>query len=294
MPQLAWVASSGIATVLKLDYLAPPPELLEFVSAYYHFSFEGEQLDEIERADVAQLRFVYQGEGQVAFPDGSSFDYPRHALLGPRNCYSKLIARGPIRVIGAGILPVAWSTLTSLPADKYVGKVIDAAQMFGDQLVDVASRMERCESFQESCDVFSAFLLERIRASSSAPLWFTRAVNDWLESDISPEIEPLLASTGLAQRQLERWCRAHYGAPPRLLIRKFKALRTASAIARGEASWQDYAAENYYDHSHCIRDVKEFTGMTPHAIQEKRSPLSTVTFGRAQLEGEIARLSSGT
>jgi hypothetical protein len=293
-PKPARVTFSGFSNVLNLEYLPPPPELREFLSAFYHFNFDGDQFEDFERADVAQLRFLYEGQGRIVFPKAEGFDIPRHALLGPRNSYSKIVATGPIRVIGAGVLPVAWSTLTSLPADKYVGKVIDVAELFGREVVDVAERAGLAPDFQDGCDLISAFLIKQIHASRSAPLWFTRAVNEWLESDISPQLEPLLASTGLGQRQLERWCRVHYGGPPRLLIRKFKALRTANAIARGAGSWQDYAAENYYDHSHCIRDVKEFTGITPHAIQESRSPFSAETFRRSRLEGEIAPLSAAT
>lgn len=283
--------------MLKLEYLPPCRELVEFVSAYYHFVVDEEHLEDFERSDIAQLRFLYRGDGHIEFPKANAFQLPRYGLLGPRMTYSKVVATGPIHLIGVGILPVAWSALTGLPADKYINSVVDAELFFGPELVTVAENARIAGEqgdFRAAADGIDAFLLSQVKAARSVPLWFTRAVNAWLEADINPEIEPLLDSTGLSQRQVERLCKTHYGGPPRKLIRKYKALRTANAIARGDGDWQDHAAENYYDHSHCIRDIREFTGITPNMIKEHSSKLSLLTFGRSQLQGEIAPLSAVT
>lgn len=288
---------TGFANVLKLDYIAPTRELVEFVSVYYHFKVDEDRLDDFERADIAQLRLLFSGEGRIEFPKAPAFDMPRCGLFGPRMTYSKVVAKGPIHLIGVGILPVGWSALTGLSADKYANGVLDAETLFGSELVALAHQLRLAGEAGDTRtigDLLDGYLLNRIRNSRSVPLWFTRAVNAWLEADINPDIEPLLASTGLSQRQVERLCKMHYGGPPRTLIRKYKALRTANAIARGDGEWQDYAAENYYDHSHCIRDIKEFTGITPNMIKDHVSKLSLLTFGRSQLQGEIAPLSAVT
>jgi methylphosphotriester-DNA--protein-cysteine methyltransferase len=45
-------------------------------------------------------------------------------------------------------------------------------------------------------------------------------------------------ATGLSRRQIERLCKQTYGAPPKFLVRKYRALRTANAIANGNEDWQ--------------------------------------------------------
>lgn len=288
---------TGFALVLKLEYLAPARELVEFISVYYHFSADVPVLEDFERADIAQLRFLFSGHGRIEFPKSPAFEMRPISLFGPRMTCSRVVATGPIHLVGVGILPVAWSALTGLPADKYANDIIDAAELFGSEIVALGHELRLAGEAGDTkaiTETLNTYLLSRIRASRSVHLWFTRAVNAWLEADLNPEIEPLLASTGLSQRQVERLCKIHYGGPPRTLIRKYKALRTASAIARGESDWQDYAAESYYDHSHCIRDIKEFTGITPNMIKDHVSRLSLLTFGRSQLQGEIAPLSAVT
>jgi AraC-like DNA-binding protein len=128
----------------------------------------------------------------------------------------------------------------------------------------------------------------------TVPHWFIRAVDDWLGQRLSPDIIDLEKTTGLSRRQIEKMTKQIYGASPKLLQRKYRALRTANAIANGNGDWQDFIDDAYYDQSHCIRELKEFVGITPGAIKEHASRLSELTFGRSQLAGAVAPLSAQT
>src|SRR3546814_1953365 len=63
---------------------------------------------------------------------------------------------------------------------------------------------------------------------------FVRHVDAWLAGGVSPRIEDLVAVTRLSRRQVERKCNALYGAPPKLLARKYRALRAAVALRSEE------------------------------------------------------------
>src|SRR3546814_18753176 len=65
---------------------------------------------------------------------------------------------------------------------------------------------------------------------------FVRHVDAWLAGGVSPRIEDLVAVTRLSRRQVERKCNALYGAPPKLLARKYRALRAAVALISDDAS----------------------------------------------------------
>ncbi len=280
--------------MIKLQYLPPPAELAAFVSAYYLFETDEASFEDLERADIAQFRVVLAGEGEVIFGDGHRQAFFPITLMGPRTKASRIFVRGPARVFGGGLLPAGWAAITGLPADKYANRLIDATTVLGDVLVETAARMAQ----MDSVDAMAALMTERSVRFSDAlakvPHWFIREVDNWLESGLSPDLAELEAATNLSRRQIERLTRQIYGSPPKQLVRKYRALRTANLIARGQGDWQDFIDEGFYDQSHCIRELKEFIGITPSAIRDHVSRLTTRTFDRAELKGQISPLSAQT
>jgi AraC-like DNA-binding protein len=278
--------------VISLTYAPPSLELAEFVSSFYLFETDDATIDELERADLAQFRVIIAGEGKVVFTDNSEQVIFPVSLFGPRSMASRVFATGPIKVFGAGLQPAGWAVLTGLEADKLSNKIVDASQVFGPGIIEVAGAIAAAsdlDAMVRIASIFAATLRDRAR---DVPLWFTRAVDLWLESSLSPDLDDLVATTGLSRRQIDKLTKQLYGATPKLLVRKYRALRTASAVAAGKGEWQDFAADAYYDQSHCIKEVKEFTGVTPNAIKEETSRLTQLTFGRSRLAGSISKLAA--
>ena len=280
--------------LIKVDYLAPPPELSAFVSAYYLFQTDAPVFHDIERADIGQFRVVLDGEGDVIFGDGRRQSYYPVNIMGPRTKASKVEARGPIRVFGVGLLPAGWVAFTRRPADKHINSVIDASTFLGPQVFETAALLKSMSTIDEMAALMNEWARSFTEGAQSVPYWFIRAVDQWLEARLSPGLEDLEAATNLSRRQIERLARHVYGSPPKLLVRKYRALRTANLIAHGNGDWQDFIEDGYYDQSHCIREMKEFIGITPSAIRDHASPLTNQTFDRAQLFGRIANLSAQT
>lgn len=280
--------------MFELTYRPPPRDLIDFVSAFYLFEADEVAIDDLERADVAQLRFVIAGSGDILFPDGRAEAFHPASLCGPRLTASRVRARGPVRMFGCGLQPAGWIALTHADASTYANRIADAEAVLGDGMAACRAAVAAAPDIDAMADIVAAHLRACVAAAQGLPIGLIRVVDGWLESSISPEIADLVAQTGLSQRQTEKLVKQVYGAPPKLLARKYRALRTANAIAHGDGSWQDYAADYYYDHSHCIRDIKAFIGITPAAICKARSRLSQLTFGRRQLEGSIAPLSAAS
>lgn len=280
--------------MIQVDYLPPPAELSAFVSAYYLFETDECALKDLERADIAQFRVVFEGEGDCIFGDGERQSFFPVTLMGPRTKASRLEVKGPAKVFGVGLLPAGWAAFTGLPANKCANTLLDASSVVGPQVLETARLLRQMETIEE----MAALLNQRARnfeaGAAKIPHWFIRAVDQWLESCLSPEIEGLEAATNLSRRQIERLTLQLYGSPPKMLVRKYRALRTANAIATGKGDWQDFVDEAYYDQSHCIRELKEFVGITPSAIRDHVSPLTSRTFDRSRLEGQISVLSAQT
>lgn len=277
----------------KLDYLPPAPDMVDHVSAYYLFDTDEDTLDELERADVGQLRFALRGEGVMHLADSAAAPIHPISIYGPRITASRIIARGPVTVFGLGLLPGGWAALTQIDASTATNRILDGASLFGAAAKTLFGRLTRCASIAEMKILAERFLREAFAANPPRPdIWFVHAVDAWLESDINPDLDALVVRTGLTLRRVEVLMKQYYGAPPKMIVRKYRALRTANAIAHGRGDWRDFASEFYYDHSHCIRDVKRFVGITPGAIVDHSHRLLGLTFGRSALAGEIAPLSA--
>lgn len=284
----------GSISVIRLDYRAPPVDLRPYISVYYLFETDEPEFADIERADVAQVRAFLSGKGEVIFPDAKRWASYPVTLFGPRSTASTVTVRGPARVFGVGILPAGWSAFTGLAASDRVNTLSDATDLLGPGTQAVLAGLAQLANIDAMAEMMTAIARQYKDRAQSVPHWFIRAVDSWLEERLSPDIVDLEAATGLSRRQIERMTKQIYGVAPKLLQRKYRALRTANRIANEQGDWQDFIDGAYYDQSHCIREIKHFVGITPGAIREHSSRLSTLTFGRSQLAGEVAPLSAQT
>ena len=278
--------------MIRLEYLAPPPDLCAYISAYYLFETDETDFADIERADIAQLRAFVLGGGTMTYPSGESYNSLPLSLFGPRLRASRFVLNGPVKLFGVGLLPAGWSALTKLSAAHYVDKLFDASEILGVDSLNAVTMLGKMKTLAEMAEAMNAVARRFEARAEKVPHWFIRAVDDWLEQRVTPDIADLEKATGLSRRQIDRMTKHIYGAAPKLLQRKYRALRTARAIANGGGDWQDFIDEAYYDQSHCIREIKQFVGITPRAIKDNASPLSSLTLGRHQLAGEVAALSA--
>lgn len=277
--------------MLNLVYAAPSTALADYISAYYLFDTDEPTLTEIERADIAQLRFIIRGSGEMIFGIDDIQPISAVSLVGPRMKASRLRVNGPAACFGMGLLPAGWCALTGLPAHSHANKVFDAQGHIAGDLEGLRHVIAGAATFDDMVSASERFIAEAVNKADTPPFRLIRAVDEWLEASLDPDIGALAEKTGMSAAQLQRQLKTVYGASPKLLARKYRALKTAVRIANGEGVWQDYVGETYYDQSHCIREIKAFTGVTPEAIR-KTPRLTKATFERRKLKGQISTLAT--
>lgn len=273
---------------ISLDYAAPAEELRDYLSVFYEFRADVAEFEDLERADLAQIRFMLSGEGEMTFADGTMQKPFPVTIIGPTTGMTKVVAKGPLHIFGAGLLPAGWGVLMGIEASAMVNRLIDATELFGKGLLDVAERLRGANSLDSMVEIGNMLARDLARRAKDTPFQFTRIVDNWLASDFSPDVEDLVIATGLSRRQVERNCKRLYGAPPKVLARKYRALRAAIHLAKGEADLHDLVVEGFYDQSHFIREIKHFTGVTPKRIRDDLPTLAKLTLKRGDLAGEVA------
>lgn len=279
---------------VSLDYAAPDAALTDFVSVFYDFRVGDGCFQDIDRADLAQIRFMLEGRGRYRFADGHEQEGPRIQIVGPTTGVTHLTVDGPADVFGAGLLPAGWGAMIGIDASSLCNRVIDGTELFGRDVRQVWDRLRKAGTLEQRVAIGNALINDLVSRGHEQHRWFTRTVNEWLQAGLSPEVDRLVAATGLSRRQVERLCKRLYGSPPKLLARKYRALRAAVVLAKGEASTAELLDQGFYDQSHCIREIKRFTGVTPTRIQGDLNELARLTMKRTEFVGKVGPLVAET
>ena len=270
---------------VELDYLVPAADLQPFVTLFYRFRVPGEAFDDLERAQNAQLRWrLSPGAASYRFCDGARQEAPPYHILGPTSGPTRTGVVGPVFVFGMGLTPAGWSVLMGSDASALTNRCVDATALFGDGVVEAAIGLRAdggVEAMVAAVEPFMRRLIAMGQGANRPTLAFVRAVDGWLAGSPSPDLDTLIANTGLSRRQVERRCNALYGAPPKQLARKYRALRAAVLLASGDGT----EADGFYDQSHMIREVKQFTGLTPRRLCKEPGELARATIARRRALG---------
>lgn len=278
---------------LSLDYEAPDARLRDLISSYYWFRSPPLSEPLVERADRAQFRFLLRGEGSYEFCDGVVCKSAPVSIVGPTTGSTTGRVEGAIEIFGAGLQPAGWGLLMGAEAEKGVNRLIDAETMFGAGVLELRDAIAAAPDLAAKVSLADEFFGTILSAENSTHLWFTRLVDDWLAASPSPAVSELVAASGRSARQVERMMKRYYGAPPKLIARKYRALKASSDFLRDGDDGR--AADGFYDQSHLTRELKHFTGLTPaRARDEPPQLIRKIIEGRSKLAGKVDRLISDT
>ncbi len=274
-----------------MRYSPPPASLGDRISSLYELRQDSPTYNELERADRPQFRILISGSGHYEFANGQIDPSGRVIIVGPTSGPVRGVGTGPLHCVGAGLLPPAWVSIAGHDAEQWIDRAIDAQALFGECATQLADAVAATDDTDERFRLICAFLHTVTEMTDPAQIAFTRMVDAWLCSAPDPQIDALVTECGLSMRQLERLTKRYYGLPPKTLARKYRALRAASALARGDC--MDALADSFYDQSHLIREVKRFAGLTPQQIKKRESHLlAEISTGRKAMEGQVGPLVS--
>ena len=273
-------------SMVALRYYEPPPEFTDLVGSIYLFTANMSFVSDGTRADFAQLRYMLSGRGHYTFHDGRQMDTPEVCMLGPTMSSIHFDVDGPLQTLGVALLPLGWAALTGRDASDHADSLFDFGAVDAGHL-EMLETLRGMEDPDEAVDLLWMFLGGRFQLVAKAMRDFVKAADRWLAEESSPRVEALIEATGLSARQVARLTNRLYGAPPKLLARKYRALKVSSLIATTDEDWRVIIGDAFYDQSHFIRELKYFVGATPHQIKNKLTIVPRLTLSRRRLEGRF-------
>lgn len=262
---------------MALEYHMPRADLRDHVRAYYYFSADHRTIQPL-CAEMGNIRVVLSGGGVLHTPDGRQSHIASAFLLGPTMGAYYMEAEAGTRVFGVGIRPKGWLTLCSMSAEEASDRVIDLTSFAGGMARSSIDEIRNARSLGEmagAADRFFANLLaKKVKPHDGA---FPDAMARWLLNPNDLSLDELLKMMDVSRRQTDRIAKMYFGASPKYLQRKYRALRAADRIRAGQFDWLSAAGDAYYDQSHFIKEFKTFVGVTPKQF----------IGNQAQLIGEI-------
>jgi methylphosphotriester-DNA--protein-cysteine methyltransferase len=249
------------------------------VSALYWFETAAPGFSDLMRAELGQIRLLIDGVARNSYKSGKQWEGSGAILQGPTTAPTHYSANTRLRLFGIGLLPLGWAELIGLSADEMADNATDLGSVVPPALV--SSLMDAVASAPTNagrCKVVTDFLQARLAANRHAACWFTRLADEWLTASPNPQLDALVAASGMSSRSVERLTNRIYGTSPKLLARKYRALSAAVRLGMGDAQgWSDAAGDAFYDQAHFIREFSAFTGLTPARFLAQLAPLTRAT-----------------
>lgn len=267
--------ASGYVTPSQIEVaqFVPPPQLAPFVTQFYHFRCEQPRVRDAQPAALGHIVFYIRGQGTLQFEDGQTYWNDPVSLFGPGMAHAEFDIEGPFEDFGLALSPLGFVALTGKPATAYADRMVDAAELFGTGITDMAVqfREERKHgriTVREMVEQTTAFLLPFIRKVPADHIVLIQTVSQWISSEFDPDVEAVFAMIDKSRSTATRLIRHYFGASPKQLMRKYRALRAATVLVDPDATPEMRARVEslFYDQPHMIREIRHFTGRTPGAL----------------------------
>jgi AraC-like DNA-binding protein len=272
--QYASVAADYIAPEkIEVVQFAPPPALAPFVTQIYFFRSEEAHIHDIQPAALGHLVFLLSGTGNLRFQDGHVDELTPVSIFGPGLAAAEFTFAGPLHDFGLALSPLGFVALTGKPANAYADRAVPASELFGPEIDVLVERFTRGHAdgtmrLVQMVEEVTAFLLQRIRPVPPTHVAMIQTVIGWLSSDLDPDVEILYAQLGMSRSTAARLITRYFGSAPKPLMRKYRALRTASLLCDPACTPELRAKVEslFYDQPHMIREIRQFAGRTPGAL----------------------------
>lgn len=267
----------GLDKTPRMMMWRPAPDLAPYFSGYHLYAVEGNHGEAnrgaFEPAGASLRITIAGGEDWRVRPIGGEWLRPGPvALFGPS---SELVwsQSGSGILIGAGVRPRGWLRLFDRPARGAADRIVPGPSLSHLDPEAISARFGALSDDEQVRQRLDAMLREVLRPPPADDLAIA-AIEAALVDQNVQSVAELGERTGLSLRKLQRLADLAFGFPPKVLLRRARFLRSLHALRaarRGEAA--AVIDPQYTDHSHFIRDSRDFLGMSPQAFLDIDLPL---------------------
>ena len=261
---------------MRLEYFLPSPQYRSLLTMHAVVEDVGQPTIEVLPAMLPNLHIRLAGSSTYVFANGQRVPAPAVSLIGPTNAAYRVELSAGLRMVAIGFLPLGWMRLVRCSAADVADGLIDGADVWGAFACGLArEQLAACR-----LDGGHARLVEDLLSSHALDqqrLALVAKTDQWLEHSPDLSVDALSRSLGVGRRHLQRVVLEAYGAPPKALAMKYRALRAAAWMATQRPAVVTEALSGYADQPHLNRDFRRFIGMPPGAFLRDQAGVTAST-----------------
>jgi len=281
------IADPKLADGMEVVNFVSPAALAPFVTQIYFFRCDEKFVHDYIPAALGHLIFLLKGNGTLRFQDGHIDAIQKAAVLGPGLGAAEFSFHGPLHALGFALSPLGFVALTGKAANQYADRAVNASELFGSDIDKhaehfIAGHAARTLRLAQILEEVTKFLLGRLRPVPQSHVVLVRAVIDWLSSDILPDVDQLYAQLDMSRSTAARLITKYFGSAPKALMRKYRALRAATMMTdpRTTVELRSQVESVFYDQPHMIREIRQFAGRTPGALDSNDAKIMRMWLSR--------------
>ncbi len=264
-----------------IEFHHPPVDVSPWVSTFFHLQCDRARIEDVQPATMPMVLVVLEGKARLQIRGGDAFDSHRASLITSLSAAAPIVIEGPWHAFGAMITPLGWAALTGArSASQWANRMVEAGSLMGPEMTALGEYLAHGHRTGMLDTAGMAAQMARVLRQRAMPVvprhgQAIRAVADWLGASLSPRLEDLVALTPYSARQMQRLVDHYYGLGPKLLAHKYRALRAAALLCHPQTPAVQIAhvAEQFYDQSHMIREIRLFAGCTPGQLTRADHPV---------------------
>ena len=264
---------------MALEYIAPSEAMQPYIMTFFHFRCDEPEIRDVQPAAVGSVFIFLRGSGHMFF-EGRTDRSHSVSMLSPLTHAVEYEVDGPFHTLGASLSPLGWAALTGLKANEARDRLFNAGDLLGEDVVSVGENIRSAylggtETLEALCARFEQALAAQLKPVDPKHIGFIQSVSAWMSTSFDPPIAQLAQSSGYSMRQTQRLVERYFGCTPKVLIRKYRALRIVTLLNDPATSDEQIAEllNFFYDQSHMIREVRKFAGRTPARIGDAQTPI---------------------
>jgi AraC-like DNA-binding protein len=251
----------------------PTAALAPYVTQIYFFRCEEPSTRDRQPAALGHLMFFLRGSGTIEFHGGETMVVSGAMQYGPALASAEFVLDGPVHILGFALTPLGFAALTGKAANNFADRAVPATELYGPEIRHLAETLSAGHvggtlRIAEMVERASAFLLDRIHPVPSAHAVMIKTVVNWLSSDLEPDVDDLYRQLDMSRSTAARLITRYFGGAPKALMRKYRALRAATVLIDPNCTpeLRTRIESLFYDQPHMIREIRQFAGRTPGAL----------------------------
>lgn len=243
---------------MKYEVLEVPDDLKDLVTCFFTIESLPDESVPVHYQSVAdscpEMIIRYSG----------GFQECRHIfayLRTQRSVPQELTFEKKVGLIGVRLFPHALQQLFNVRSDELINRIVDLKDIAKE--VTFVEKIIASTTVYERVELLSDFIRKIRNQEYVDPM--TPLVRRVVEGSGNVDIPELRAAIGLSTRQFERRFKKIAGFTPKHLarIRRFQTCKRTFFVRKFRGFSELEHGCEYTDHSHFIREFKEFAGVTP-------------------------------